>query len=297
MHPHSSLQKSQQRQQQASPENWQQTFRQMALFDLASDMELGFFLAYYRNFAIPSIAETLARNGEISDRPMKRSYDTGIVIYELIASGLDSDRGQQMISLLNRVHRHVPGTTEDFLYVLLTLLVVPIRWIRKHGWRQPTEMEIAAATRFFAGLGHRMHIDSVPGTFDEAAEFFDSYEVRNVAASIPGVALMDATVQVLQDRLPKPLRPVTRLMISAMLDDGRLTTALGLPRAYRWTRTALNAGLSLRNAIRRRRPLSKEPHFSPGSAGSSVYPHGYSSRDIGPINVMSGPTPAGHELR
>ncbi|MDR6417022.1 hypothetical protein [Pseudarthrobacter sulfonivorans] len=51
---HSSLAHSLERQLARGPEDWEQTFRQMALFDLAEDLKLGFFLAYYRNFAIPS---------------------------------------------------------------------------------------------------------------------------------------------------------------------------------------------------------------------------------------------------
>lgn len=51
----------------------------MVLYDLAADIELGFFLVYYRNFAIPSIAATPQLNDEIIEHPMKRSYDTAIV--------------------------------------------------------------------------------------------------------------------------------------------------------------------------------------------------------------------------
>ncbi|MBP2412021.1 hypothetical protein JOF48_000820 [Arthrobacter stackebrandtii] len=97
--------------------------------DLASDIELGFFLADYRNFAVSSIAVTLQRNGKISERPTKRSYDTAIITYELMTRGLNSDRSRHMTRLLNHAHRHVPGSQEDFLYVLLTLLVPgPRKW-------------------------------------------------------------------------------------------------------------------------------------------------------------------------
>ena len=94
------------RAQQTAPEaDWESTFRRMVMYDLAKDMELGNFLSYYRNFAIPHLAATLVQTREVLDRPMKRSYDTAIVIYELIANGLDSPRGQEMVALLNRVHR------------------------------------------------------------------------------------------------------------------------------------------------------------------------------------------------
>lgn len=65
-----SLSESARHQADAAPGNWEATYRQMVLYDLASDIELGFFLAYSRNFAIPSIAATLQRNGEIIERPI-----------------------------------------------------------------------------------------------------------------------------------------------------------------------------------------------------------------------------------
>jgi hypothetical protein len=293
---HASLADSLRRQETPSPEDWETTFRSMVLFDLAADMELGFFLSYYRNFAVPSIATTLHENAEIQQRPMKRSYDTAIVIYELIASGLNSDRGREMIALLNRVHRNVPGSKDDFLYVLLTLLVVPIRWSREHAWRQPTGAELAAASRFFTEMGSRMNIAAMPDTYAEAAQFLDRYEAAHVGPSPEGQHLMDTTIQVFQSRLPRPLRPFAGQIISVMLDDGRLVAALGLPRANWLSRTALRTGLAIRNAVRRRRPLEGKPHFTPGKAGSSLYPNGYVLDQIGPVNVPHSAGSRSHEL-
>lgn len=286
MQVHPSLAQSLDRQLARGPDHWEQTFRQMALFDLAEDIKLGFFLAYYRNFAIPSGSATLVRNGEIPARPMKRSIDTGIVIYELIASGLDSERGRHMTALLNRVHRHVPGSQEDFLYVLMALLVVPMRWTDRYGWREPTRTERDAATRFFRELGVRMHIADIPATFEDAEAFFDDYERRRMAPSTAGKTLMGATVQVFQSMQPRLLHPVTERMIATMLDDAKLAEALGLPRSTWWSRLALNAGMGLRNAIRRRTPLSTVPSFVPGQSAPPVYRHGYGLPDVGPLNVM-----------
>ncbi|WP_154604923.1 oxygenase MpaB family protein [Arthrobacter sp. AQ5-05] len=290
-----SLAESARQQIEAAPEAWQATYRQMVLYDLAADIELGFFLAYYRNFAVPSIAATLQLNGEIIERPMKRSYDTAIITYELITSGLNSDRGRHMIRLLNHAHRHVPGSQDDFLYVLLTLLVVPIRWARTHAWRAPTLTEETAATRFYRELGARMNIASVPGTFQEAEKFFDSYERENITYSPAGAELMASTLQVLKSRLPGPARPLARPMLSAMFDDDRLTDTLGLPRATRLSKATLNKVLQSRNAVHRRRPLSKEPHVKPGEEGSSLYPNGYRLDDIGPENIMTPASQPNHE--
>lgn len=271
----------------ADPECWEATYRQMVLNDLAADIELGFFLAYYRNFAIPSIAATLHHNGEIIERPLKRSYDTAIVTYELITSGLNSDRGRHMIRLLNHAHRHVPGSQDDFLYVLLTLLVVPIRWARTHAWRAPTPADETAAIRFYRKLGARMNIAGFPTTFQEPEKFFDSYERENFAYSPAGKQLMASTVQVLKSRLPASARPLTQTLLAAMFDDDHLTDALGLPRATLLTKATFGTVLKARNVIHRRRPMKTEPHFIPGMAGSTLNPNGYRLDDIGPENIMS----------
>lgn len=293
---HPTLADSLRRQESPSPNDWEATFRTMVLYDLAADMELGFFLSYYRNFAIPSIAATLYGNGEIQERPMKRSYDTAIVIYELIAGGIDSHRGQQMVALLNRAHRNVPGSSEDYLYVLLTLLIVPIRWAQNHAWRQPTGAELAAASRFFAELGSRMNIHGMPETYAEAERFFDQYEATHISPSPEGQKLMDATIQVFQSRLPLPLRPFAARLISAMLADARLVDALGLPQSSRISQGTLNTLLAVRNALHHRRPLKRKPHFTPGKAGSSLYPGGYSLDQIGPVKVPDPSTFRSNEL-
>jgi ER-bound oxygenase mpaB/B'/Rubber oxygenase, catalytic domain len=284
MHP--DLTESLHAQETAPEDDWQSTFRRMVMYDLAKDMELGNFLSYYRNFAIPHLAATLVHTREVLDRPMKRSYDTAIVIYELIANGLDSPRGQEMVALLNRVHRYVPGSQDDFRYVMLTLLVVPIRWTQQHGWRQPTDSEVKAATRFFRELGERMHISGLPETFQEAEALLDAYEAAHIAPSRAGQELMDATVRILRETLPRPVRPLTRIILSAMFDDDRLTDALGLPRRRKLAAVALNAALAARNFRKRRRPLPSAPRFSPGHSGSAQYPSGYSLSDLGPENVM-----------
>ncbi|MDD0856769.1 DUF2236 domain-containing protein [Arthrobacter alpinus] len=286
MQVHGSITESARRQTEADPCNWEVTYRQMVLYDLASDMELGFFLAYYRNFAIPSIAATLHQNGEIIERPMKRSYDTAIVTYELITSGMNSDRGRHMIRLLNNNHRHVPGSQDDFLYVLLTLLVVPIRWARAHAWRAPAPAEETAATRFYQELGARMNIAGTP----------QHSKTRNGSSIATSETTSPTPRRCTTDGQHSPSLEIQATWAREAIDQ---TNALRHvrrrpphrcprpPRATQLSKTILNAVLTTRSAIHRRRPLSTEPHFVPGQAGSSLYPNGYRLDDIGPENVMS----------
>lgn len=256
-------------------------YRTMVLYDFASEIHAGFFVSYYRNFAIPSIARTLAGRGEMAARPLKRSYDTGIVIHEIIANGFDSDRGAAMVELLRRVHRNVPGTGEDFLYVLMTLLVLPLRWVDAHGWRKLTALEEDAALAFYAELGRRMGLPAAPATFLGAAKFLDDYEARHLGPSPEGASLLAATVGALENRLPRRLRPLSGTVLALMMDKPEVAVALGLKPSPGWLRVPFNAVLRLKALRARMKPLPKSPSFTPGGA-MSVYPDGYTLDMIGP---------------
>lgn len=257
-------------------------YRDMVLYTFKTEFRAGFFIAYYRNFAVPSIAATLAARGETAARPMKRSYDTGIVIHEIIANGFDSDRGQKMVDLLRRVHQGVPGSSEDFLYVLMTLLVIPVRWADAHGWRKLTEDERDASLKFYTELGARMGLGPAPATFAEAAAFLDEYEAHHMKASPEGTSLLDATAGALAVRLPGPLKSRTKAVIALLMDKPEVAPALGLKPSPAWLKLAFAGLLRARAFVARTRPLSPKASFTPGKSGSAVYPQGYQLEDIGP---------------
>jgi hypothetical protein len=43
------------------------------------EARLGLQVAFYRTYAVPSIARLLLKTGEITGLPLKRGYDTGII--------------------------------------------------------------------------------------------------------------------------------------------------------------------------------------------------------------------------
>lgn len=261
-------------------------YRNMVLFDFQKEIHAGFFVAYYRNFAVPSIARTLADRGELRARPMKRSYDTGIVIHEIIANGFDSERGSAMTELLRRVHKGVPGSSDDFLYVLMTLLVLPLRWIDQHGWRKLTPLEEEAAVAFYSELGRRMGLEPAPACLKEANRFLDDYEDRNLGPSPEGIELLAATVSALKVRLHPALRPLTPVVLALMMDQPRVAVALGLKPAPKPLRGAFGVVLRVRALRAKRSPLPTKPSFTPGGR-MSAYPDGYTLDAIGPQRRFS----------
>lgn len=262
--------------------DWLRIYQSVALREFPSDMRIGLNLAFYRTFAVPEIAHLLDHTGETVARPAKRSYDTALVIYELITAGFDSDRGQKMSRLLNRAHRPWPISDEDYLYVLTTFIVVPTRWIERHSWRPITEVERKATVNFYRELGRRMNLRTLPSSYEEAAAIFDAYEARHLAGSAEGRRLMDATLVLFKNRLPRLARPHTAKIVSALINDLPLTAALGLPSPNRVLARLVLASYRVRNVQHRWRPAPSESWFNPGAPVRDVYPNGYTLDQIGP---------------
>jgi hypothetical protein len=262
----------------APPENWAEVYRQLVVRELAFDFRVGFAIEYYRTFSTPSMARVLAAHGEMLRNPKKRSYDTALILMEIIAGGFDSPRGQAALQLLIHAHDHVAATSEEFRYVLLSLWVIPRRWIAAHGVRHLTPMEDAAAFRFYQELGRRMRL-TMPVTAADAIAFYEQFEADHVAWSLDAVRLFDSTIGVLAARLPRPARPLIRPIMAALVDDPRMVAALGLQPAPAVVARLVFAALRVRGKLSR---PARADTFDPGHSGHTMYPNGYTLEDLGP---------------
>lgn len=262
----------------APPADWADVYRQLVIRELAFDFRVGFAIEYYRTFSTPSMARVLVSHGEMLRNPKKRSYDTALILMEIINGGFDSDRGQAALQILIHAHDHVTATADEFRYVLLSLWVIPRRWITAHGVRQLTPAEDAAAFRFYQELGRRMRL-TMPDTAAEALSAYEQFEAANVAPSPEAAQLFDATIGVLGRRLPRPLRPLIRPIMAVLLDDQRMANALGLAAPPRLLAPTVYAALRIRGRLSGR-PTSDS--FRPGRSGHTMYPDGYTLEDLGP---------------
>ena len=259
------------------------------LYDFATDARVGLNLAFYRIFAIPRMANLLVETGELLGRPVKRAYDTGLVMYELIANGFDDPRGREMVRLLNRAHRPWPITDEDYRYVLAAFIVVPIRWIDRRGWRALLPAEREASVRFYRELGKRMRIADPPQSYEEAAQILDSYEHKHMAPSEAGRRLMGATQEIVVRKVPKPLRRFGPAVTSALLGEPTLNDALDLPPSRTSLSALVDVAFRVRNGVQRLKKPASAPWFVPGRPVRTLYPSGYSLNDLGPATPAQDP--------
>src|SRR5262249_44783545 len=147
---------------------------------------------------------------------------------------------------------------EDFLYVLSAMVLEPIRWNERFGWRPWLEAERIAQLEFWREIGRHMAIRDIPDTLDELDRLNRAYEAERFAATEAGRRLAHAQSNVFVDWFPWLPRQIGARGISALLDE-RVVEMLGLVRPTALERRAAEAALRARGSVLRALPPRRRP--------------------------------------
>jgi len=252
-------------------------------YDFPFDTTRALELALFRTFAVPRIAALLDRTGEFRLRAQRRYDDTDIIVSELIEWGYDSDRGRRALRRMNRLHGRFAIANDDFLYVLSTFVYEPIRWNARFGWRPMCEPERLGYFWFWREVGRRMGIRDIPADPVAFERFNREYERRHYRFTEAGHRVATATRELFVGWFPRPLAPVVRSVIHALLDDA-LLDAFGFPRPSSAMGRLAPAALRLRARLLRRLPPRRRPRLRT-AGGHPSYPAGYTIEELGPPGV------------
>lgn len=274
------------------PHDYREIYRTTLLHEFPWDLKLGLNLAFNRSFSIPSIAAVLAGTGELTQRTQKRIDDTGILMYELILNGFDQPAGRAALRRINQIHRPHDFPNDEYLYILTCLMVIPLRWVDRYGWRRPCCHERRASHIFYRELGRRMNIAAIPGSYEEAEEWLDGYDAEHLTPNEPAARIEQATRMLLLRRLPKPLAAIGDALVASMYDD-RLREAMRVARPPWLIRAGLHIGLKTRARLLRWFAGPRTvPLFADGIK-TTTYPHGYDISLLGPATKPAAQAPDG----
>ena len=244
------------------------------------DTQRSLELAFYRTYAVPSIASLLASTGELTQAAQKRYDDTQLLISAFCEFGFDSDLGRRALRRMNQIHGRFEIAHDDYLYVLSTMVLEPIRWNARFGYRKLVEVERLATFHFWREVGRRMGIREVPDRYEELEAFNVAFERDRFAYSREGHDVAVATSDMFLDWFPGLPQRVGRPLVHALLDEP-LLDALGFPHPPPGVRAAAESGLRLRSRAvsllpprRRARLRTLERHRS--------YPDGFQLERLGP---------------
>lgn len=240
----------------------------------------GTSIAFMRDYGVPSISDLLDRTGRFEHEGQKRYDDTVLIGQEAVAHGIDSPQGHAAVRHLNGIHGHYGIPNHEFRYVLATTLVGPKRFIDRYGFRALHPHEVEAMARVTTRLGELMGIKDLPATYADYERLLDDYEAERFATDPANTRVAEASIRIVTNWYPRPVRPLVRRVTIAMLDEP-LRVALGLPRQPAWFTRSIDLALRLRARVIRFLPprAADDPYRHDASR---TYPFGYSLADLGP---------------
>jgi hypothetical protein len=240
----------------------------------------GTSIAFMRDYGVPSISDLLDRTGRFANDGQKRYDDTVLIGQEAVSHGIDSPQAHETVRKLNRIHGHYGIPNHEFRYVLATTLVGPKRFIDRYGFRPLHPHEVEAMARVTTRLGELMGIKDLPATYADYERLLDDYEAVHFAPDPANTRVAEASIRIVTDWYPRPVRGLVRRVTIAMLDEP-LRIALGLPRQPAWLTRALDLALRARAQVLRLMPPRRadDPYRHDASR---TYPFGYTLADLGP---------------
>ncbi|TGK09911.1 DUF2236 domain-containing protein [Leptospira fletcheri] len=252
-------------------------------YDFPQDVEISLGLAFFRTYAIPSIAKILDATKQFENFGQKRYDDTTLILGEFLENGLDSDSGKRAIDRLNEIHKRYGIKNEDFLYTLTTFIFEPARWNDRFGWRKSSPKEKLANFHLWRQIGERMNIKNLPRTYEEMEKFNRNFEKDRFQKTPEGMRLGAATIRIAVGRLPN-LPGVHYLVSQALfsLMDPPLRTSMGFSDPNPVLRFLTIATFKIRAFLLKFLwPPRKKP-FYVTKRKSPSYPDGYLIENLGP---------------
>ena len=241
-------------------------------------------MALYRTFCVPTTSRILVQSGEFESRPQRRYDDTSLLMAEIMEWGYDSERGREALRRINRFHRVYDIANEDFLYVLSTFHLEPMRWIARFGWRRLTANEVQASYFFWREVGKRMAIRDIPPTHEAFEAWSLEHERRRFAYDDANRRIATATRELFVSWAPRPLHGAVRVAIHGMLDDA-MRSSFGFPRAPKSVEYLVGAALRARGRLLRLFPARRKKQFITGSP-QRTWPKGYTLDQLGPPPLL-----------
>lgn len=247
-------------------------------------------VALAHTFAVPEIADLLARTREFIDHTEKRFDDTAVILVEAgnYIGGQTDDA--TAIRRLNRMHGAYDIPNDQMIYVLSTFPVMARRWIDHYGYRPMSDVEVESMVRYWQRMGELMNIHDIPADYDEFAAYFDAYEREHFGYSAGGRAITDSTLDLLSSWYVAPLRPLVR-WVGISLFEPHLRRALRYDDPPTIVSVGVEAVLQARKRLLRWMPARREFTSPLEHLPMRTYPHGYDVATVGTFPDREGKTP------
>ena len=253
----------------------------LANYEFPFDLSRALELALYHTYGSASVAGLLDRTGEFAKRGQKRYDDTRLLISQFVEAGWQTDLGRRSIAQMNKIHGFFAIPNDDYLFVLWTFIDFPLQWTDEFGWRQFTPHERQAWFNFWIAIGREMGIKDLPADKARYDAFIAAYEAREMVYSDASHRVALATVRVMENWLPAPLR-VAVLPIAACLLRPQFLTAAGIKPPPAWLKSTIRSALKLRAWVKRFVSIERYPKLLADALNRTYPDNRYEIETLGP---------------
>jgi hypothetical protein len=152
------------------------------------------------------------------------------LIRTLIYFGLDSEKGQHAIATINHAHRFVQAENDDYLYVLSTFFLEPLRWNAAFEKQLISPQDQQTVIDFWCEVGEKMSIKHRFNTLADWQTFQREYEDNYMGYSEQGHKLAIRSIEELvKQAAPFGLRYLAKQVIITTIEP-EMQRCLNLPR-------------------------------------------------------------------
>ncbi|KAI0796087.1 hypothetical protein C8Q75DRAFT_730222 [Abortiporus biennis] len=189
-----------------TPLQAQRIFQISFFYECPTSLTIGLLVALVKVWAIPRMSDILTRSGKknLTHLLNRRFIDTGILLATWIitpltgpGSGEEEEfnadcpernevdpRGAIALSRVSWLHRKYKIAQEDYQYTLALLIIEPIDFTKRFGWREMSLPEQQAMFVFWKEIGRRMDIQTdIWDSIDDMRTWKEDYEQTNMVFS------------------------------------------------------------------------------------------------------------------
>lgn len=253
----------------------------LALYEFPFDIARALEVALFHTYGSRSVSRLLNRTGEFEKRGQKRYDDTRLLIAHFMETGYEVGEGARAIAQMNHIHGFYGIPNEDFLFVLWTFIDFPIQWLREFGWRAFTPHEEEAWFNFWAEIGRRMKLRDVPESKAAFDAFVRDYESREFVPNEASKAVADATIRILENWFPTPLRPAVAPIVLCLVPP-HLLAPIGRKAPPAELQQLVRGILKTRAVVKRFVSIEQLPAGLQGTLNRTYPGNSYAIESLGP---------------
>ncbi len=230
--------------EEADPSDVNSIVRRL-LEDFPIDFPLAMELGGLRLLAAPEISRLLvSAQGYLERRSDRHAAALGAAL-ELLRHGCEGPVGRRILAAIGEAHSRHAIPVELELYSLSVLVLDPVRWIARYGWRPIESAEREALAHFWHNAALRMGLPDPPQGFSDWEVFQRETERRLHGAAAENHRMVDIACREFAQRFPRGSRGMAKLIVSSLIDSS-LHAHLGLPHPRRSMRALIHGAFRLR---------------------------------------------------